>query len=80
MGWRLRPLTTLEFSAERENRTFDDLSREDDELIATIALLDQLSRHWSWRLELQHRERDSSAIGQGYDENSILLAFVYHRR
>ena len=79
IDYRLRQLTHLVFTAERENQSFDDLSRDDHDLTATIALLDQLTRHWSWRVDLQHRERDSTAPGQGYDENSIFLAFVYRR-
>lgn len=79
IDYRLRQLLTLSFLASFENHKFGDLSRTDNDLTANLALTDQISRHWSWRVELQHRNRHSSVVGQRYDENEAVFSVSYRR-
>ncbi len=79
IDYRLRPLLTLSFLASFENHKFKDLSRNDDDFTANLALTDQITRHWSWRVELQHRNRRSSVVGQRYDENEADFSVIYRR-
>ncbi|MEP6634985.1 MAG: outer membrane beta-barrel protein, partial [Luteimonas sp.] len=67
------------FRAVREDRDYDDLSRTDRDSLASLGLVNQFSRHWIGRIDLQHRKRDSSAPGQDYDENAAVVSFSYRR-
>lgn len=79
LGYRLRPRTTLSLVADRQHRRFTEFSRDDEDFVASIGLVDRLTRHWSWRVDLQHRRRDSSDASQAYDENAAILAITYRR-
>jgi hypothetical protein len=79
LDYRLRPRTTLSFIADRQQRRFVGLSRDDEDFVAIISLLDRLTRHWSVRFDLQHRQRDSSVADQAHDENAAVLAITYRR-
>lgn len=79
LDYRLRPRTTLTLLASRDNRSFDDIPQQDDDTTARIGLVNQVSRHWSWRVDLQHRRRGSSASNQSYNENEASYAITYLR-
>lgn len=79
VGYLLRPLTRLSLLAAHERREFDQLSREDKDLAIYLSLVNQITRHWSWQVDLQHRERDSTDAGMSYDENAIIFAVNYRR-
>lgn len=79
LEYRLRPRTTLSLVAARQHRRFIDIAREDTDLAAGIGFVERVTRHWSWRVDVQHRRRDSSVEGQAYDENAAILAVGYER-
>jgi hypothetical protein len=47
--------------------------------VAIISVVDRWTRHWSVRLDVQHRQRDSSVADQAHDENAAVLAITYRR-
>lgn len=79
LDYRLRPRLTLSLLAARQDRDFDDLVRTDRDSALYLSLVDQVTGHWSWRIDLQHRERNSSDAGQGYDENAAVFSVSYRR-
>ena len=79
LDYRLRPRTTLSFIAARQQRRFMGLSRSDEDFVAIISVIDRWTRHWSVRLDFQHRQRDSSVADQAHDENAAILAITYRR-
>ena len=76
---RLRPRLTLYGYAAREDREFLDVGREDEDSILSVGLENRFTRHWSGRVDLQRRERDSSEASRGYSENAIMVSFSYRR-
>jgi len=78
-SYQLRPRLTLSLLAAQETRKFDDLSREDKDFTASLSLVNEFTRHWSGRIDLQRRERNSSIAGQDYDENAAIVSFTYRR-
>lgn len=79
LGFKLQPRTTLSFLAAQDTREFDDLSRRDRDQTLNLGLRQEFTRHWSGRLDLQHRRRDSSVALQSYNENAVIVAFSYQR-
>ena len=79
LDYRLRPRTTLSFIAASQQRRFIGLSRSDEDFVAIISVVDRWTRHWSVRLDFQHRQRDSSVADQAHDENAAILAITYRR-
>lgn len=79
LDYRLRPRTTLSLVAARQNRRYLDIAREDTDFLASVGFVERVTRHWSWRVDLQHRRRDSSMEGQAYDGNAAILAITYER-
>lgn len=79
LRYRLTTRLIASFMASKKVREFEDSGREDDDLIAGIGLVNQFTRHWSGRIDLKRRERDSNVVGRSYDENSIALTFIYSR-
>lgn len=79
LGYRVRPRLTLSASAYQETRTFEDFSRRDRDRTLSIGLVNQFTRHWSARIDLQRRTRDSTAAGQDYDENAAIVSVSYRR-
>lgn len=79
VDYLLRPRLTMTLLAAREDRDFDDLARKDQDSSLYLSLADQVTRHWSWRIDLQHRERNSSEAGQGYNENAAVFSVIYRR-
>lgn len=77
--YRLRPQLSLTASAAREDREFDDASREDDDSLFRIGLSYQFSRHLTGSVGWQRRDRDSSMPGQGYRENLATIGISYRR-
>jgi uncharacterized protein (PEP-CTERM system associated) len=69
---------TLSFVVAGQDREFQD-SRKDRDLTASVALDNEFTRHWSARVELQRRERNSNVDGQDYDENAAIVSFSYRR-
>jgi hypothetical protein len=65
--------------AARQQRRFVGLSRSDEDFVAIISVVDRWTRHWSVRLDVQHRQRDSSVADQAHDENAAVLAITYRR-
>ncbi len=79
LGYRVRPRLMLSATAYQETRTFEDFSRTDRDRTLSIGLVNQFTRHWSARIDLQRRTRDSSAAGLDYDENAAIVAVSYRR-
>lgn len=79
VSYRLRPQLTLTASAQRENREFDEASREDDDSLLRIGLSYQFSRHLSGSVGLQRRDRDSSVPGEDYREDLATIGISYRR-
>ena len=79
IGYKLRPLVTLSLVVARDSRDFQDIDRRDKDTVAYLSLTDQLTRHWSWRMDLQHRGRDSSEFGASYAENAVVFSVNYRR-
>lgn len=79
IDYKLRPLVTLSLVVARASRHFEDIDRRDKDTVAYLSLTDQLTRHWSWRMDLQHRGRDSSEFGASYDENAVVFSVNYRR-
>lgn len=78
LDYRLRPQMSLTFTATHEQRAFRNQGgRSDEDTTASLALSRQTATHWRWRLEVQHRKRESSQPGAGFTENSIVAAIVY---
>ncbi|MBN8727801.1 MAG: hypothetical protein J0H15_08880 [Xanthomonadales bacterium] len=78
-SYRPRPLWTVGVSAGSERRSYRTLDRRDDDLRAGFFLAQQLSRHWSWRLDLLRNRRSSTAPLQGFTENVALFTLVFTR-
>lgn len=76
---RLRPRLTLSAYAAREEREFVDINREDDDTVLSVGLANRFTRHWTGRVELQRRDRDSTAPGRSYEENAVMISFSYQR-
>ncbi len=79
LTYQVRPRMTLSVLAAREDRKFENPSRKDRDFTVGVALENRFTRNWSARFELQRRERDSSEIGQDYDENAAIVSFSYRR-
>lgn len=77
--YRVRPLLSLSLLASQEQRDYDDLSRKDKDTTFDVGVTKRFTRHWSGSVHLRHRERDSAAPGQDYEENVALLAISYSR-
>jgi hypothetical protein len=78
-SYRLQPLLALDFSASFAKRDFVDIDRGDDDVILSIGLTRQFSRHWSASARVQRRDRDSDAAGQSFKENLATLNISYRR-
>lgn len=76
---RLRPRLTLSGYAAREDREFFGVAREDEDSILGVGLENRFTRHWSGRVDLQRRERDSTEASRSYSENAIMVSFSYRR-
>jgi len=77
--YRLAPLMTLGFAADAERVRYTSLDRHDELLSYGPNLTDQLTRHWSWRLNLTHNRLKSSQPGLSYTENVAFFVISYKR-
>jgi hypothetical protein len=77
--YRLRPRLSLSAVAAIETRDYVDIDRDDDDFDISIGLVNRFTRHWTGSVDVQHRERDSTAIGRSYDANAVILTFSYMR-
>ncbi len=79
LRYRLTSRLIASFMASKRVRELETSGREDDDLVAGIGLVNQFTRHWSGRIDLRRRERDSTAVGRSYEENTVSLTFIYRR-
>jgi hypothetical protein len=78
-NWLLRPRWNLGAFATFEDIDYRSLDRSDRNWLCGVFLLNQWTRHWSWRAELSRNQRDSSAAGQSNEQNIIYLSMAYTR-
>jgi len=62
-----------------ESLTYDSLNRRDRTSDYGVDLSQRMTPHWSWRVRLTHRQRDSTAADQSYRDNEIYVGFVFKR-
>ncbi len=79
VDYRVSPRSTLSFLLAHDVNRIGDVGRTDRSYIAALSFANRLSRNWSWRADLQRRQRDSSATGASYDENALVLSIAYLR-
>ncbi len=77
--WLLRPELTLGATVTADHIRYDTIARTDKDLIFSVFLLQQWTRHWSWRATLTHYKRESTAPGQSADQNIIYFGVAYSR-
>lgn len=79
LSYRVRPQWTVGLLATEETRRYTAIARRDEDIRVGLYLLQQLSRHWSWRLDLTRNERNSTAALQGFRENIGLFTLIFTR-
>ncbi|QOD92039.1 DUF560 domain-containing protein [Lysobacter sp. CW239] len=79
MDYKLRPQSTLSLVLAYDVGRFDAIDRKDRNYFAALSFANRLTRHWSWRADLQHRQRNSSTADASYDENAFVLSIAYLR-
>ncbi|MEO6170528.1 MAG: outer membrane beta-barrel protein [Lysobacter sp.] len=79
VDYRLSSRSTVSLLLAHDENRYDDIDRKDRGYIAALSLAHRLSRHWSWRADLQHRQRDSSVAAASYDENAAVFSVAYLR-
>ena len=79
IDYRLGPRTTLSLTGTRQSRDLFDGWQDDDDSVLRLGLSREFTRHWSGTIAAQRRERDSSIVGQSYDENLAMLSVTYRR-
>ena len=79
LGYLLRPRLTVGAIAETTQRDFRDIDTTDRDYRFSLYLAQQMTRHWRWRVDLSHLQRDAGAGADSYDENSIYLRLIYAR-
>ena len=77
--YRITPLLDLVASVDHQRRDFLVTSRLDRDTNFSIGLVKRFTRHWSTRLDLRRRSRDSSVQGFSYDDNAVSVSLVYRR-
>ncbi len=77
--YRLQPRLDLSVLVAREDRKYVDIAREDKDLAISVGLANRFTRHWTGRIDVQRRQRDSTAIGRSYDANAVILSLSYRR-
>lgn len=78
-SYRPRPLWTLAFDATQETRNYVFVQRRDEDVRYDVSFVDQLSRHWSTRVDLIRNLRRSTALDQGFAENLFFLTLIFRR-
>ncbi|HEY3519739.1 MAG TPA: hypothetical protein VGK80_01720, partial [Rhodanobacteraceae bacterium] len=79
LEYRLRPLLAIGFAAAGERTHYTSLDRHDEFYSYGPSLTDQLTPHWSWRLNLTRNQHDSSQPGLSYSENLVFFVISYKR-
>ncbi len=79
VGYLLRPRTTLGVIADTVRRRYSALDAADRDYRYALYLSQQMTRHWRWRADAMHYERNADAGADSFDENSIYLRLVYTR-
>ncbi len=77
--YRLRPRLSASLLAAREDREYVDLARKDKDMGISVGLVNRFTRHWTGRVDLQRRERDSTALGRSYGANALIVSLSYRR-
>ncbi len=75
----LRPGWNLGGFATWESVDYRNLDRRDRNGYIGLFLTHLLSRHWSWRLELSHYERDSNTPGMSSRSNIVFFGVAWTR-
>ncbi|MBS0568191.1 MAG: hypothetical protein JSS59_12395 [Proteobacteria bacterium] len=78
-NYLLRPLWSLGFSAAEETRKYTQIDRHDEDLRYGLSLTNQLSRQWSWRVDLIRNQRSSTEVLQKFSENIAMLTIIFRR-
>lgn len=76
---RLRPRLSLGAQVGYERRRFDTTAQRDRDLTLQVALTRTFTEHWSARLGVQRRERNSSNVAQSYNENLATFTVTWRR-
>lgn len=79
VDYLLSPLWKLGFAAGEETFKYPTLDRHDETLSYGPSVSQQMSPHWSWRLNLTRNQRHSNAIGLSYTENLVFFQLSYKR-
>lgn len=75
----LRPGWNLGAFATWENVDYRNLDRRDRDGYLGVFLTHLVTRHWSWRLEVSHYERDSDAPGMSSRSNIVFFGIAWTR-
>lgn len=79
LEYRLRPRLSLSALVAKEDRKYVDIVRQDQDFAVSVGLVNRFTRHWTGRVDLQRRERDSTAVGRSYEANAALVTVSYRR-
>ncbi len=79
LGYKFRPTLLLSAYANVERLRYDTLNRLDRTLSYEVALSDQRTVHWSWRVSFLHQQRHSDAAGRSFHENRIYAGVIFRR-
>lgn len=79
IDYRLMPRTTLSLTGAQQSRELLDGTQDDDDSVLRLGLEHEFTRHWRGMVAVQRRERDSSIVGQSYEENQAMLSVTWRR-
>lgn len=79
LNYRLSERLSLLALADTERLTYRVLQRRDRTSDYEIGLNARETPHWSYRITLTHRQRHSTAAGEGYSENEIYFGVEFRR-
>ncbi len=79
LEYKLRPRLSLSALLAKEDREYVDILRKDRDFAVSVGLVNRFTRHWTGRIDLQRRERDSSAVGRSYTSNAAVVTVSYRR-
>lgn len=77
--YRVRPHVSLNVLGAHQRIDFEQTARQDRESTFEVGLARRANRHWTGRVSVRHRQRDSTEPGQDFKENSVLLSVTYRR-
>ncbi|AND71000.1 hypothetical protein ATSB10_35460 [Dyella thiooxydans] len=79
LDYKFRPTLLLSAYVNGERLRYDTLNRLDRTVSYEVALTDQRTVHWSWRVSFLHQQRHSDAAGQSFHENRIYVGVIFRR-